>query len=166
MSKLKITVPPEIHTDIKACGEFIVDINERIAQLQAVEKALKEAKETACNVMLDRLNATGQVHFAFDFGTFSQTKRTNVSFPTAEDGGRDKAAEWLQELLDRKVIDFKDVLNVQQSRVSVENVLAIEELAKEYNDNFSLIDPNFEPVPESPFNHFEQFTLSTPRKRK
>ena len=163
---IKLQIPKEIYESDKACGEFLVDCNEQLAKIAAAEKAIKEAKEVATKVMLERLELTGMKNFAFDFGTFSKTTRVHVSFPTAEDGGKDAATEWLQECFERSIIDLADVLNVQQARVSAEPVLAIEQAVKEYNEKHALMDPNFVPIKDSPFNHYEQTTLSTPRKRK
>ena len=162
-----VEIPQEIYTDDQACGEFILDINARLTKLSAIEKSLKEAKETASKVMLDRLEATGLKHFAFEFGTFSKTTATQVSFPTAENGGKEAAVGWLSMCLERGVIDLNDLMNVQQARVSREPVLAIEELVKEYNEKQALANPNgFEPIPDSPFNKYEQTTLRSPTKRK
>lgn len=163
---IKIPIPPEIYTSDKACGEFIISLNEQQAKLTAVENAIKEAKDVACEVMLQRLEITGQKHFAFDFGTFSKTTTTQLSFPTADDGGKAKAVEWLQLLLDKGVIDLHDVLNVQQSRISVEATLALEQLARDYNDEHGQFDPDFKKLPDSPFNRYEKTTLKSPRKRK
>lgn len=165
MSK-QLHIPKEIYESDKACGEFIISINEQLTKLAEAEKLLKEAKETATNVMLQRLEATGLKNFAFDFGTFSKTTKVHVSFPTAEKGGKEAATKWLQECYERGIVEFDDLLNVQQSRVSAEPLLAIEQAVKEYNERLSLMDPNFEPIADSPFNHYEQTTLSTPRKRK
>lgn len=162
----KIAIPKTIYTSDKACGEFILDINVQLAKLSAAEKALKEAKEVAVNVMLERLEVTGQKHFAFDFGTFAKSTKTQVSFPTADKGGKERASAWLQECLDRGVIEFSDLLNVQQARINADPVLAIEQAVQEYNESQALIDPNFVPISESPFNHFTQTTLSTPRKKR
>lgn len=162
---IAIQIPETIYTDDKACAEFILDINEQLAKCSAVEKSLKEAKEKASKVMLERLEVTGQKHFAYDFGTFSKTTKTQVAFPTADNGGKEAAVAWLAELLERGVIDLYDVMNVQQSRISVEATLALEQLASDYNANHSL-DTEFVPVPPSPFNKYEQTTLNTPRKRK
>lgn len=163
----KVEVPKAIYQDDKACAEFIVDINERLAQLSTIEKALKEAKDVAVNVMLERLEITGQKHFAYDFGTFSKTIKTQLAFPSAEKGGKDAAVEWLDECVERGIIDTHDLMSVQQARVSAEPLLAIEALVAEYNETEALKNPDsFVPVPPSPFNRYEQVTLSTPRKRK
>lgn len=161
-----ITIPQEIYTDDKACGEFIIEINERLSRLAEAEKALKEAKETATNLMLNRLEATGLKHFAFDFGTFARRTKTQVSFPTAENGGKEKAVEWLSTLLEHNLVDIEDLMNVQQARVVADTVLALEEAVQRYNTEQSMVNPNFVPLPESPFHKHEQVTLSTPRKRK
>lgn len=162
----KLIIPKEIYESDKACGEFILSVNEQLAQVAEAEKLLKEAKEIAMKVMLERLEVTGLKNFAFDFGTFSKSTKVHVSFPTAENGGKEAATAWLQECYERGVIEFADLLNVQQARVSAEPLLAIEQAVKEYNERQSLMDANFKPIAESPFNHYEQTTLSTPRKRK
>lgn len=163
---MKLQIPKEIYESDKACGEFIISINEQLAKVAEAEKALKEAKEVATKVMLERLEVTGLKNFAFDFGTFSKTTKVHVSFPTAEHGGKDAATAWLQECYERGVIEFADLLNVQQARVSAEPLLAIEQAVKEFNSKLALTDPNALPIADSPFNHYEQTTLSTPRKRK
>ena len=132
-ANFSIDIPADIYTDDKACGEFIVSLNERLSQVSIIEKALRAAKDEASNVMLERLSLTGQKHFAFDFGTFAKTTKTRVSFPTAENGGREAAVRWVEELLERGLIDMTDVLNIQQARISDDTLLAIEEQVKEYN---------------------------------
>ena len=161
-----IGIPQNIYTDDKACGEFIIEINERLSKLAEAEKALKEAKEVATNLMLTRLEATGLKHFAFDFGTFARRTKTQISFPTAEKGGKEKAVEWLSQVLERGLIDLEDLMNIQQARVVSDTVLALEEIVQRYNTEQAMVNPNFVPLPESPFNKYEQVTLSTPRKRK
>ena len=44
---MQFSIPNEIYTSDKACGEFILNINERLSKLSAMEKMLKEAKEVA-----------------------------------------------------------------------------------------------------------------------
>ena len=163
---MAIDIPQEIYTDDKVCGEFLVSINERLGRISTIEKELKEAKEIASRVMLDRLEATGLKHFAFDFGTFAKTTKTQVAFPTAENGGKAAAVVWLEQVMDAGLIDLADILNVQQARVSADPVLAIEKLVEDYNAQHSLLNPEFVPIPPSPFNKHEQTTLSVPRKRK
>ena len=72
--------------------------------------------------MLDRLEATGQKHFAFDFGTFSRSTSTKMSFPTAEKGGKEAAVEWLTLCLEKGVITPAQVSDVQQARLVTEPV--------------------------------------------
>ena len=57
-------------------------------------------------------------------------------------------------------------MNVQQARVVSDTVLSLEETVQRYNTEQAMVNPNFVPLPESPFNKYEQVTLSTPRKRK
>lgn len=156
----ELTIPPEIYESDKACGEFIVTLNESLAYIAAMEKLFRAAKDVASNVMLERLEVTGQKHFAFDFGTFSPRVSDNVGFPKEEDGGKQKAFDWLKELVERDIIDFRTVLDVQQSRLVKDTVAAVEELAAKYNED----NPD-SPVPESPFNHFVETKLSSPQKR-
>lgn len=159
-----IPLPEAVYASDKACGEFILSCNELLAKLSAEEKRLKAAKEAACNVMLDRLAATGQKHFAFDFGTFSQSKSVKLAFPTAENGGKEAAVKWLTLLLEKDIITPAQLLDLQQARLVTEPVLAIEEAAEAYNRTAELNGQP--PLPPSPFNRFEQTTLSTPRTRK
>ena len=161
-----IVPPNDIYTSDKACGEFILSINERLSRLAAVEKELKELKELASNVMLDRLAATGQKHFAFEnLGTFTKSTSVKLAFPTAENGGKEAAVIWLTECLDRGVITPAQLLDLQQARLVTDPVLAIEQAVEDYNKQQSF---NGSPdlLPASPFNRFEQTTLSTPRTRK
>lgn len=164
MSKLEI--PSAIYTSDKECGEFILAINERLSKLAAIEKELKEMKEVAVGVMLDRLEATGQKHFAFEnLGTFKKTTSVKLSFPTAENGGKETAVKWLELCLAKGVITPAQLLDLQQARLVTEPVLAIEQAVEEYNQQQQL-NGSTDLLPPSPFNRFEQTTLSTPRTRK
>lgn len=164
MDSLKI--PSEIYESDKACAEFILSINERLSRLSAIEKTLKEAKEEAVNVMLTRLEATGQKHFAFEeLGMFKKTVSTKVSFPTAENGGKEAAVVWLTECLARGVITPSQLLDLQQARLVTDPVLAIEGAVDEYNAQQTL-NGSTDLLPPSPFNHYTQVTLATPRARK
>lgn len=166
MSKPFIEIPQEIYTSDKACGEFIYEMNQRLAKIAEIEKVVREAKEVASNVMLDRLEATGMKHFAFDgLGTFKKTKSTKISFPTAENGGKETAVKWLEMCLERGVITPAQLLDLQQARLVTEPVLAIEQTVAEYNQQQTL-NGSTDLLPPSPFNHFEQTVLSTPRTRK
>lgn len=161
-----INIPQVIFTSDKDCGEFILSINERLSKLAEIEKELKVAKETAVNVMLDRLEATGQKHFAFEnLGTFKKTTRTHISFPTAENGGKEAAVKWLEQCLEKGVITPAQLLDLQQARLVAEPVMAIEEAVNEFNAQ-QVLNGSTDTLPSSPFNHFEQTTLSTPRTRK
>lgn len=162
----QLVIPQEIYQSDKACGEFILAINERLSKLSALEKRLKEAKEEACNVMLTRLEATGQKHFAFEgLGTFSKSTSVKLSFPTAENGGKEAAVEWLTLCLERGVVSPAQLMDIQQARLVTEPVLAVEKLVEEYNANQQL-NGSTDLLPPSPFNRFEMTTLSTPRTRK
>lgn len=156
----ELTIPPEIYQSEKACGEFIITLNESLAYIGAMDKLFRAAKEVASQVMLERLEVTGQKHFAFDFGTFSPRISDNVGFPTEAAGGKQKAFEWLKDLVERDIIDLRTVLDLQQSRLVKDTVSAVEELAAKYNED----NPD-NPVAESPFNHFVETKLSSPQKR-
>lgn len=161
-----LAIPQEIYQSDKACGEFILSLNERLTKLAAIEKALKEAKEVAVGVMLDRLAATGQKHFAFEgLGTFKKTTSVKLAFPTAENGGKEAAVVWLTKCLEKGVITPAQLLDLQQARLVTEPVIAIEQAVEEYNQQQTL-NGSTDLLPPSPFNRFEQTTLSTPRTRK
>ena len=166
MSKPLIEIPADIYTSDKACAEFIFDMNQRQAKIIEIEKAVKEAKDIAVQVMLDRLEATGMKHFAFDgLGTFKKTTSVKLSFPTAGNGGKETAVKWLEMCLERGVITPAQLLDLQQARLVTEPVLAIEQAVEEYNQRQAL-NGSTDLLPPSPFNRFEQTTLSTPRTRK
>lgn len=163
---MSIRIPDEIYTSDKACGEFIFELNQRLSKLSEIEKAIKEAKDVAVDVMLTRLEATGQKHFAFEnLGTFKKTVSTKLSFPTAENGGKETAVKWLELCLARGVITPAQLLDLQQARLVTEPVLAIEQAVEAYNLQQQL-NGSTDLLPPSPFNRFEQVTLSTPRTRK
>lgn len=159
-----VDIPKEIYESERACGEFIVAINERLATLAGLEKELKRAKDIASEVLLNKLEASGMKHFAFDFGTFSKSTKTAFSFPTAEDGGKEKAVEWLIECVSAGIITTRDLLDVQQARISVEPLVAIIEQVEEYNARQKLVGGDL--IPDCPFNRYQQTTLTAPRKRK
>lgn len=161
-----LTIPQEIYESDKACGEYIVAINERLGKLADIEKQLKECKDIATNLMLDRLSATGQKHFAFEgLGTFKKTTSVKMSFPTADNGGKEAAVQWLTLCLERGVITPAQLLDLQQARLVTEPVIAIEQAVADYNQQQTL-NGSTDLIPQSPFNRFEQTTLSTPRTRK
>lgn len=162
----RIEIPKEIYENDKACGEFIFEINQRLSKVAEIEKELKEAKDVAVDVMLTRLEATGQKHFAFEnLGTFKKTTSTKLSFPTAENGGKETAVKWLEQCLERGVITPAQLLDLQQARLVTEPVLVIEQAVEAYNQQQQL-NGSTDLLPPSPFNRFEQVTLSTPRTRK
>lgn len=161
-----LEIPQAIYESDKACGEFILSVNERLSKLAELEKALKAAKEVAVGVMLDRLAATGQKHFAFEnLGTFKKVTSVKLSFPTAEKGGKEAAVSWLIQCLERGVISPAQLMDLQQARLVSDPVLAIEQAVEEYNLQQSL-NGSTDLLPPSPFNRYEQVTLSTPRTRK
>lgn len=166
MSRPTIDIPPNIYTSDKACGEFIFEMNQRLSKLADIEKAIKEAKEVAVDVMLTRLEATGQKHFAFEnLGTFKKSTTTRISFPTAENGGKETAVKWLEQALNKGAITPAMLLDLQQARIVTEPALAIEQAVENYNQQQKLNGSN-DVLPPSPFNRFEQTTLITPRTRK
>lgn len=75
MSKPLLEIPTRnLHQRQSTCGEFIFEMNQRLAKIAELEKVVKEAKEIATNVMLDRLEATGLKNFAFE-GVLAHLKR-------------------------------------------------------------------------------------------
>lgn len=157
-----IELPEAVFHSNKACAEYIVELNERLATVRAVEKLLKEANEAAKNILLERLDVEGMKHFAFDdLGTFSKSEKTYISFPTNENGGKAAAAKWLHACVDAGIMEFEELLQVQQSRISNDTVMSLEQAVEAYNE----ANPK-NPLPASPFHRFEKFTLSTPTKRK
>lgn len=165
MSNTNIKIPQDIYTSDKACGEFIISINERLSKLAELEKQLKFMKEEAVNVMLTRLEATGQKHFAFDFGTFYKTSSLKISYPSADNGGKEAGVQWLIECLKKGVITAEQLLDVQQSRLNSEPILAIEKAVEEYNQT-QILNGQTDLISPSPFNKFEHISLATPRKFK
>lgn len=162
-----LEIPQEIYTSDKACGEYILALNERKSKLAELDKIITENLNTAKEIMLDRLEATGMKHMAFEnLGTFKKTTKTYVSFPTAENGGKEAAVEWLTLALERGVITPAQLLDLQQARIVSEPALAIEETVEEYNRQQAINGAVDKLMPPSPFNHFTQSTLSTPRTRK
>ena len=150
----KPSADSEIFSDEKDSGNN--------AQLIPEEKE----KEIATNVMLDRLEATGMKHLAFDgLGTFKKTTSVKLSLPTAENGGKETAVKWLEMCLESGVITPAQLLDLQQARLVTEPVLAIEQAVAEYNQQ-QILNGSTDLLPPSPFNRFEQTTLSTPRTRK
>lgn len=159
-------LPAEVFASDKACGEFIVALNQRLSKLAELEKKLKAQKEEACNIMLTRLEATGQKHFAFEgLGTFSKRTSVHISFPTAENGGKEAAVKWLEEALARGIITPAMLLDLQQARIVNEPALAIEAAVEEYNQQ-QILNGSDDRMPSSPFNHYEKTILSAPRSPK
>lgn len=157
-----IELPQEVFHSNKACAAYIIELNERLATVRAVEKLLKDALESSKNILLERLDIEGMKHFAFDdLGTFSKSEKTYISFPTNENGGKSAAAKWLHACVDAGIMQFDELLQVQQSRISNDTVIGLEQAVAEYNEK----NPN-NPIPASPFHRFEKTTLSTPTKRK
>lgn len=116
--------------------------------------------------MLDRLGeqqAWKTLHLR-GLGTFKKTTSVKLSFPTAENGGKETAVKWLELCLGRGVVTPAQLLDLQQTRLVTEPVLAIEQAVAEYNQQQTL-NGGADLLPPSPFHRFEQTTLSTPRKR-
>lgn len=159
-------IPEDCYNSDKACGEYIIYCNELLSKLAKMEKKVREQKEAASAVLLTRLEATGQKHFAFEgLGTFSKRTSVKVSFPTAENGGKEAAVVWLEEALKRGIITPAMLLDLQQARIVHEPALAIEEAVEAYNTAQTL-NGNADLMPPSPFNHFEQVVLVSPRSAK
>lgn len=162
--KNPIEIPPAIYTSDEACAEFISKMNTLEAHISAWDKVVKEAKNIATDHMIARLDVTGQKHFAFErFGTFTKTTSTKISFPSAEEGGKETAVKWLETCLERGVITPAQLLDLQQARLVTEPVMAIEQAVAEYNENQKINGSN-DLIPDSPFSRYEQTTLRTPRK--
>lgn len=163
---MTLQIPQEIYSNPRECGEFIFSINERLTKLTEIEKELKEAKEIASKAMLEMLAVSGQKNFNFEnLGIFKKTTSTKLAFPTAENGGKETAVQWLTLCLERGVISPAQLLDVQQARLVNDPVIAIEEAVEAYNKQQQL-QGNTDLIPPSPFHRYEQVTLSTPRTRK
>lgn len=163
----ELPIPPEIYHNDRACAQFITELNKRLAKLAMIEKALKSAKDEASNVLLTRLEATGQKHLAYeDLGTFS--KRTSVKLSLTKDAGHSKedAVEWLELCRAKGIITTKQAFDIFQARVSEEPVVAIETAVEEYNKAQQLKPKDQQDlIPPSPFKRFEQTILVTPRAK-
>ena len=152
----KFDIPEEVYASPLALGKYIAALRERRDYANAMVKAIKATLDQAEFAMLDVLAASGQTHFAFEeLGRFAKTSSSSVSFPSAEDGGRDAALRWLKECMDAELIDFNELMSIQQARVSKEPVLALEEAVLAYNTKH----PN-DPLPESPFSKYTKTSLS------
>lgn len=159
----ELELPDEIYSSDEALAQYIVEINERLSKVSQVEKLYKTAKEKAEQLMLNRIESSGQKHFAFEkWGTFSPRISVNYSFPNAENGGKEAVISWLDTLIANGLADKSIYLDVQQARVSKEPVVALIEAVAEYNEN----KPDDMKLPESPFTEFVQQKLSSPQKRK
>lgn len=162
MGKITLPIPDVIYTSDKACAEYIVGLNERLAKISEIEKAVKEAKEIACNHLLNRLELSGLKNFNFEgIGQFKKSSTLHKSFPSVEDGGKPIAVAWLEKAYNAGAISFSDVMNVQQSRLSNDAVVSLEQVITEWNEE----NPN-QSIGDSPFGEFEKVTLTTPRKFK
>lgn len=152
----KFPIPEEAYESPVKLGQFIAQMRERRKRASDMEKAIKATLDEAEGNMLDLLASSGQRHFAFeDLGTFAKSTTQYVSFPNNEDGGRQKAIDWLTRCLDAGLLDIDELMTIQQARVSKEPVLALEEAVAEYNQR----NPN-NPLPESPFRKGERVSLS------
>lgn len=158
---MQIKVPDGIKNNPRALAEFVLGIKTRRMKIEEAAKELKAAEVEATGFMLQMLSATGQKHYAFeDIGTFTRKTKVMIGFPIAENGGKTAAVAWLSQCLERGVIGLEDLLEVQQSRVKTDTVQNIEEAVANYN----MANPH-DPIPDSPFNHYEEETLSSPRPK-
>lgn len=156
----KFDIPDDVYDSPLKLGKYIAELRERKDYATAVLKAIKATQDQAEYAMMDILAASGQSHFAFeDLGRFAKTSSETVSFPTAEDGGRDAALRWLKECMDVGLIKFDELMSIQQARVSKEPVLALEEAVAKYN----LANPD-SPLPDSPFSKYTRTSLSFTKK--
>lgn len=163
---MNISIPERVYKDDRACGEFLFEINRRISKLEEIQKQLRDLKTEVSKHMLDRLSATGQKNFHFEnLGMFSRKVSTKVSFPSAERGGHEAAVDWLTMCMERQLISPTQLLSLQQSRLVADAVLNLEQTVADYNMQQKL-KGSTDLIPESPFNHYEQVTLSVPRTRK
>lgn len=158
----ELTLPSSVYDSNRGCADYIIEINERLATVREVEKLLKAAGEAAKAILLERLEIEGMKHFAFDdLGTFTRTEKVNISFPSNENGGRKAASDWLKLCIERGLMTFEEMLDVQQSRVSDPTVVSLEQAVEEFNEK----NPS-NPIPPSPFSKYVTSKLSTPTKRK
>lgn len=63
------------------------------------------------------------------------------------------------------MITAEQLLDVQQSRLNSEPILAIEKAVEEYNQT-QILNGKTDLISPSPFNKFEHISLATPRKFK
>lgn len=156
----KFDIPSEAYETPLKLGRYIAELRERKDYITAMDKAVKATLAQAEFAMIDMLAASGQTHFAFEeLGRFAKTSSDSVSFPTAEAGGRDAALRWLKECMDAGLLEFDELMSIQQARVSKEPVLALEEAVEKYNKE----NPGKE-LPDSPFSKYTRTSLSFTRK--
>lgn len=159
-----VALPAEVYESDLALGEYIFGLNERLAKLNHAVSVVKSLKEAASNLMLDRLAATGQKHFAFSgLGTFTRVVSKKYSFPSDEQGGREAAAAWVSACMEAGLLDINDVFALQQARLVTDSVASAIEAAEAYNLACRTEEGK---LPPSPFGEYEQVSLRTPTKRK
>lgn len=156
----KFDIPEEAYETPLKLGKYIAELRERKDYVIAVEKAVKATLEQAEFAMMDMLAASGQTHFSFEnLGRFAKTSSDSVSFPSANDGGRDAAMRWLKECMDAGLLGFDELMSIQQARVSKEPVLALEEAVEKHNK----ANPG-KKIPDSPFAKYTRTSLSFTKK--
>lgn len=156
----KFDIPDEAYETPLKLGKYIAELRERKDYVTAMDKAVKATLAQAELAMIDMLAASGQTHFSFaELGRFAKTSSDSISFPNADAGGRDAALRWLKECMDANLLDFDELMSIQQARVSKEPVLALEEAVEKYNK----ANPGKE-LPESPFSKYTRTSLSFTKK--
>lgn len=156
----KFDIPDEVYESPLKLGEYIAAMRDRKDYANDMLKAIKRTLDEAEFAMIDLLAASGQTHFAFEeLGRFAKTSTSSISFPTAEDGGREAALRWLKGCMEVGLINFDELMSIQQARVSKEPVLALEEAVIAYNT----ANPK-NALPESPFSKYTRTSLSFTKK--
>lgn len=156
----KFDIPDEVYETPLKLGEYIAAMRDRKDYANDMLKAIKRTLDEAEFAMIDLLAASGQTHFAFEeLGRFAKTSTSSISFPTAEDGGREAALRWLKDCMEAGLIDFDELMSIQQARVSKEPVLELEQAVEAYN----AANPD-SALPESPFSKYTRTSLSFTKK--
>lgn len=156
----KFVIPDEVYETPLKLGTYIAELRARKDYATSMLNAIKRTLAEAEYAMMDVLAASGQTHFSFeDLGRFAKTTSDSVSFPSDEDGGRAAALRWLKECMEVGLIDFDELMTIQQARVSKEPVLALEDAVIKYN----AANPDSK-LPESPFSKYTKTSLSFTKK--
>ena len=156
----KFDIPDEVYESPLKLGEYIAAMRDRKDYATDMLNSIKRTLADAEYAMIDLLAASGQTHFAFEeLGRFAKTSTSSISFPTAEDGGREAALRWLKGCMEVGLINFDELMSIQQARVSKEPVLALEEAVIAYNT----ANPD-KALPESPFSKYTKTSLSFTKK--